>query len=478
MDRTQSAVVSLALMLGALGGGFLAGCKDGTQNIKNPDPAADATSRRDLPPLNTADPLPPAPVPATFDVAELASNLQPTVVNITTLEMVNSPMVDFPTEFFGGQGGPQEREGAGTGFIIDANGYVVTNDHVVHDADEVRVKLSDEREFEADVVGRDSKLDIALLKLRDAKDLPTVHLGSSENVRVGESVLAIGNPFGLGHTVTLGIVSAKARALGVGQYDDFIQTDAAINPGNSGGPLFNGRGEVVGVNTAIRPGANTIGFAIPIDAVKDVLGPLRDTGHVVRGKLGLVFQNMTPELATALKLTSPNGALIAQIEPGGSAARAGLKPGDVIVSINGTEIRHADELARRVARNAPGTTITVVYYRDGKKLEAKAVLDTLEDDSGEGPVHSHQPPAVASNNKLGVQVGNARGGGVLVERMTASSPLKEIDPGDVIVEVDGTPTPNTDVLTKVLEKATPGSTLLAKLRRGDTTRFAPIPIPK
>src|SRR5262249_40402236 len=207
-------------------------------------------------------------------------------------------------------------------------------------------------------------LDIALLKLKDAKDLPAAPLGSSEQLRVGEHVLAVGNPFGLGHTVTLGIVSAKARAIGAGPYDDFIQTDASINPGNSGGPLFNWRGEVIGINTAIRPGANGIGFAIPIDAVKDVLGQLREKGHVERGRLGLAFQALTPTLATALGVDGPKGALVSDVEPGGAAARAGIKAGDVVVSVNGTPIQHADELRRRVARNAPGSTIKVGVIRD------------------------------------------------------------------------------------------------------------------
>ncbi len=442
-----------------------------------------SVERQALPPLKVSQPLPPAPVPATFDVADLAEKVKPTVVNITTVQRVSAPTMGYPFEFFMGPDGapPQgERQGAGTGFIIDANGYVVTNEHVVHDADEVSVKLSDDREFPADVVGRDPKLDIALLRLRDAHDLPAVHLGTSETLRVGESVLAVGNPFGLGHTVTLGIVSAKARSIGAGPYDDFIQTDAAINPGNSGGPLFNWRGEVVGINTAIRPGANTIGFAIPIDAVRDILGQLRDHGHVVRGKLGLVFQPMSSDLAQALKLKTPTGALVAQVEPGGSAARAGIKPGDVIVSINGTEIHHAEELPRNVAKNAPGAAIKVSYLRDGKKIDATATLDTLEDDSdaGAGPTRKTKPAQPQSSNKLGIQVGNAKGGGVLVESMSGTSPLKEIRPGDTIVEVAGTPTPDVDALQKALEKATPGAMVVAKVRRGDAARFAALPVPK
>ncbi|HTJ80687.1 MAG TPA: trypsin-like peptidase domain-containing protein [Polyangiaceae bacterium] len=442
--------------------------------------ADDTQTRADLPPLNVAPPLPPAPTPATFDVADLAEKVESTVVNITTTQKVNLP-AGHPFELFmGPEGmGPTERTGAGTGFIIDTAGYVVTNEHVVRDADEVTVKLWDDREIEADVVGRDPKLDVALLKLKNAKDLPSARLGSSDTLRIGEHVLAVGNPYGLGHTVTLGIVSAKSRFIGAGSYDDFIQTDAAINPGNSGGPLFNWRGEVVGMATAIRPGANNIGFAIPVDALKDVLGQLRDHGHVTRGKLGLVFQPMSNELAAALKLDAPKGALVSQLEAGGAAARAGLKPGDVVLAVNDTPIAHAEELPRRVARNAPGTQIKLTYLRDGKKLEAKATLDTLEDDDtmASPPAHG-APSAEPSNNKLGVAVSNARGGGVRIDGLTPTSVLKEVRPGDVIVELDGKPVTDLDTLGKQLAAAKPGAVLLGKVRRGEVVRFVPIPMPK
>jgi serine protease Do len=435
--------------------------------------------RADLPPLKLLDPLPPAPMPATFDVADLAEKVKPTVVNITTTQKVSLPE-GHPFEFFfgpEGQGGPGERTGAGTGFIIDEQGYIITNEHVVHDADEVTVKLADERQFPADVVGRDPKLDLALLKIKGSGKFPAVRLGGSQNLRIGEHVLAVGNPFGLGHTVTLGIVSAKSRFIGATSYDDFIQTDAAINPGNSGGPLFNWRGEVVGIATAIRPGANNIGFAIPVDALKDVLPQLRDKGHVVRGKLGLVFQPISNDLATALKMSTPKGALVASVESGGSAARAGLKPGDVIVAVNGVDIQHAEELPRNVARNAPGTQIGVVFVRDGKRQEVKATLDTLEDEPSQRGPAMRSPKVEPAKNKLGVQVSNLKGGGVRIEAVSPASPLKEVRAGDVIVEVDGKSVSDIDSLERILEKAKPGSTLLAKLKRGDTTRFAPIPVP-
>ncbi len=475
--RASALLLALAVLAPGCAGGDSQGGKVAPQHtgsLQDTD-----VERAALPPLNVADPLPPAPVPATFDVADLSDKVKPTVVNITTTEKVNLP-AGHPFEFFMGPQGPVphgERTGAGTGFIIDAAGYVITNEHVVRDADEVNVRLADDRDFSASVVGRDPKLDLALLKLKDAKDLPAVRLGTSGTLRIGEHVLAVGNPFGLGHTVTLGIVSAKSRSIGAGPYDDFIQTDASINPGNSGGPLFNWRGEVVGINTAIRPGANNIGFAIPIDALKDVLPQLRDKGHVVRGKLGLVFQPISPELAKALKLGSQKGALVAQVEPGGSAARAGLKAGDVIVNVNGIDITHAEELPRNVAKNPPGASVKLAFLRDGKKQEAKATLDTLEDETLPRP---RKGPAnrTPSNNQLGIQVSNAREGGVRVDGVLPTSVLKEIRPGDVIVEVDGQAAKDVDQLEKQLSSAKAGATLLAKVRRGDATRFVPIPIPK
>lgn len=483
--RSLTLTLSLGLVAVGMGG---AGCSP----AQTPDAADPHLSNRKLsdenvvraalPPLRVSDPLPPAPVPATFDVADLSERVKPTVVNITTTQRVNLPE-GHPFEFFFGPDGrenPSERTGAGTGFIIDSQGYVITNEHVVHDADEVMVRLSDERDFIATVVGRDPKLDLALLKLKGAKDLPAVQLGSSNALRIGEHVLAVGNPFGLGHTVTLGIVSAKSRAIGAGPYDDFIQTDASINPGNSGGPLFNWRGEVVGINTAIRPGANNIGFAIPIDDLKQVLQQLREKGHVVRGKLGLVFQPITAELASALKLGSPKGALVAQIEPGGAAARAGLKAGDVIVAVDGIDILHAEELPRSVARNAPGTLLKLSYLRSGKRSDATAKLDTLEDDAIPPPVRTPGAPASEpKNNQLGVQVSNVKGGeGVRVDALAPSTPLKEMRPGDVIVEVDGKPIKDVDQLEKLLGTSSKGTTLLARVRRGDLTRYVPIPIPE
>ncbi|WP_433927878.1 Do family serine endopeptidase [Sorangium cellulosum] len=484
--RSRASVLAL-LSMAALS---LGGCGQQAHATPPSTQAAAVASPDAAPPVSTVT-LPPAPVPATFDVAALSDRVRPMVVNITTThESVGREGLD-PFEFFFGpqggrgapRGGPRPTQTAlGTGFIIDPNGYVVTNEHVIHEASGVRVRLADEREFEAEVVGRDPKLDLALLRLKGANGLPVAPLGSSEQLRVGEHVLAVGNPFGLGHTVTLGIVSAKARAIGAGPYDDFIQTDASINPGNSGGPLFNWRGEVVGINTAIRAGANGIGFAIPIDALKDVLPQLREKGFVERGKLGLLFQPVTRDLAAALKLDAPRGALVAELEPGGAAARAGIKAGDVIVEVNGVPILHAEELRRNVARNAPGSEIKVTVVRAEKRHEVVARLDALQDEEGDAasrprPTQGARPDRQQSAEKLGIQISDAAGGGVRVDGFASGIDVQEIQVGDVILEVNGAPVKDVAGLRAAIAKVKDGSVALLKVRRGKVVQFAAVPIP-
>jgi serine protease Do len=441
-----------------------------------------------LPPIATTT-LPPAPVPAVFDVAALADQVRPMVVNITTTQKVAVHGFDGsmdPFEFFFGQRGQQaprersmKRQALGTGVIIDPSGYVVTNEHVIHEADDVRVHLADDRELKAEVVGRDPRVDIALLKIKGASGLPAAPLGVSETLRVGEHVLAVGNPFGLGHTVTLGIVSAKARTIGAGPYDDFIQTDASINPGNSGGPLFNWRGEVVGINTAIRAGANGIGFAIPIDEVKDVLPQLREKGHVERGRLGLGFQPVTADLAEAMGLEGTKGALVSQVEPGGAAARAGIKERDVILAVNGTPLSHAEELPRKVARNPPGSVVELTLIRNKQRHEVKATLDALPDDptpasgqNGFGPA----PEKGQSAGRLGIQMSDAPGGGARVEDVDNDG-ARDLAPGDVIVELNGAPVRDSAGLRAASARLKPGSTAIVKVRRGKGVQFVAVPVP-
>ncbi len=328
------------------------------------------------------------------------------------------------------------------------------------------------------MVGRDRKLDLALLKLKGASGLPAASLGSSEDLRVGESVVAVGNPYGLGHTVTLGIVSAKARTIGAGPYDDFIQTDASINPGNSGGPLFNWKGEVVGINTAIRPGANGIGFAIPVGSLRDILPQLRERGFVERGKLGLVFQPVSSDLAKALSVEGTRGALVSQLEPSGAAARAGIKPGDVITAVNGNAVAHAEDLPRTIAKNAPGSKVTVSLVRGGKPQDVVVTLDKLrDDDSGPTQKAPGKPQTPQPADKLGIQVSDAQpGGGVRVDKVTGNA--QDLKRGDVIIEVSGAPVPDTAALRAAVAKLKPGSVALLRVKRGRLVQYAAVPIPK
>ncbi|MSP26611.1 MAG: Do family serine endopeptidase [Myxococcales bacterium] len=415
----------------------------------------------------------PASLPVQSSVADLADAVSPTVVNITTTDTVDrDDAPGFPGFEFLIPGRPSRRPrariGAGTGFIIDGGGYVVTNAHVVSDADEVSVRLHDEREFAAEVVGRDAKIDLALLKIGGVTGLPAVTLGDSDTLRVGEHVLAVGNPFGLGHTVTMGIVSAKARSIGAGPYDDFIQTDASINPGNSGGPLFNLRGEVVGINTAIRAGADGIGFAIPVRVLKDIVEQLKQKGYVERGKLGLMFQPITPELASALGQDRPHGALVNDVMPNGPAARAGIQAGDVVVGVGDERLARAEELSRLVARHTPGSSLAVHLVRDGKKLTVHATLDKLEDREHTAS-RVPKPHAKPARELLpGIEIDDDPEGGVRVVGLT--KPAHGLEPGDLIVEALGKPVGTVLELTRALENSTRRAALL-KVRRDGKSRY-------
>ena len=260
-----------------------------------------------------------------------------------------------------------KQNGLGTGFIIDKDGYVVTNNHVVKDADKIKVVLKDEREFDAEIIGRDPQTDLALIKIDTKKDLPTVRLGSSDKLKVGEWVAAIGSPFGLEQTVTAGIVSAKGRVIGSGPYDDFIQTDASINPGNSGGPLINMMAEVVGINTAIIARGQGIGFAIPIDLANNIIKQLKTNGEVTRGWLGITIQDLKGDLAEYHNLKDKSGVLVAEVIPGDPAAKAGIKAKDIIIKVNGEKVMTSRELTATAAKMTVGEKATVTVLRDGKK---------------------------------------------------------------------------------------------------------------
>jgi serine protease Do len=443
-------------------------------------------------PVSAAPFATPPVLPGTPDVATLVARVRPAVVNITTThEMRGVPNMSFdgssPFEFgpFGGFPGMRRHPGGdgddvmkqhalGSGFLVDAQGHVVTNAHVVEGADQVKVKLSDDREFDAKVVGRDKRLDLAVLELKGAKDLPAVSLGSSQDTRVGEYVVAIGNPFGLGDTVTMGIVSAKSRAIGAGPYDDFIQTDASINPGNSGGPLFNLRGQVVGINTAINPNGKGIGFAIPSDALRDILPQLLATGHVARGRLGVMIQPVDLALAKALGLDKARGALVGDVEGAGPADKVGIRSGDVIVTVDGADVGHAQELPRLVARHAPGSTVKVGLIRDKSLQTYDVTLDALKE---EGARESEESGSADHAPGLGLELGDASNGGAIVQGVAPGGSASEsMSPGDVIVEVNRTPVATARDASRLIQGTAKGQAVLLKVRKREDgkTRFVAI----
>ena len=306
------------------------------------------------------------------------------VVNISTQRGRRQGRVDPDREFlerYFGEPIPEEpTQSLGSGVLVDATGFVLTNNHVIEGARMIMVRLADERELEAQVVGRDSRTDVALLRLREQGQFPAARLGDSDALRVGEWVVAIGNPFGLEQTVTAGIVSAKGRVIGAGPYDDFIQTDAAINPGNSGGPLFNTQGEVVGINSAIfsqSGGSVGIGFAIPINLVRELLPQLKEKGRVSRGWLGLAIAPVMPDLARRLNRPTRDGAVVGEVAPGGPAARSGVRTGDVIVAFQGRALRRADELPRLTGKTPVGSEITLTLLRGGQEMVVKVRLGEL-----------------------------------------------------------------------------------------------------
>ena len=330
------------------------------------------------------------------DFVSLVNQIGPAVVNVSTTRIRQSaqalpgpfdsddPLGQFWQRFFGqaAPSGPQKQVGVGSGFVVDRDGTIVTNYHVVDGADKITVTLSDGKKFEAQVLGRDQKTDIAVIKIKALQSLPAVSLGDSDRLEVGEWVMAIGNPFGLDRTVTSGIVSAKGRQIGAGPYDNFIQTDASINPGNSGGPLVNLRGEVVGMNTAIfsQSGGNIgIGFAIPANLVKEILPQLERKGKVVRGYVGLGLQRMTPDIAESLGIVGSGGALVTEVVKGSPAQSAGLKSGDVIVKFDGRDIGNSSDLPSQVARVAPGTSVPLIIFRDGKKVSLSLTVGEMKE---------------------------------------------------------------------------------------------------
>ena len=462
----------------------------------------------------TVSPVTPGGRPESF--ADLAEKEKPAVVNISTTTVIKqqrgvhpffgfegprgqgpfgqgpgqgNSFDDFFNRFFGNMPREYKQQSLGSGFIISKDGYIVTNNHVVDKADDIKVKLFNGKEYEAKVIGKDPKTDLALIKI-NASDLPTVVLGDSDKLRVGDWVVAIGNPFGLEETLTVGVVSAKGRVIGAGPYDDFIQTDASINPGNSGGPLFDINGNVVGINTAIVAQGQGIGFAIPINLAKEMLPQLKDKGKVNRTWLGVAVQDLTEDLAKSFNLKSKSGALVANVEKDAPAEKAGIKRGDVIVKFNGYEIENSHELSKRAASSEVGKKIDLVVIREGKE---KTVQVTMGEFPSEGASFNEEEPESGEEGgkgeeaDIGISVQQltpdiaerlgAKGAkGVVVANVDPGSLAEEVGlrSGDIIKEINRNPVNNMKDFRKEMKKAKLKAGVLFLIQRGEATFFVTI----
>lgn len=424
-------------------------------------------------------------IPGSF--AELAKQVQPAVVNISTSKTLKVRRAlpfydDYYEYYFQSRPSLRKQNSLGSGFILNKDGYILTNNHVVAGADEIQVKLSDGRIFDAQIVGVDTKTDIAVIKINAKDSLPTVTLGDSDVLEIGDWVVAIGNPFGLTQTVTAGIVSAKGRVIGAGPYDDFIQTDASINPGNSGGPLFNVRGEVVGINTAVIASGQGIGFATPINIAKGVIPPLIKGGKVQRSYLGIGLQEITPELARQLGMNKPEGALVAQVYDQSPASTAGIIPGDLVFSFNGQVIGKTQDLPLLVSQAPVGSEATIGILRNGEKKEVRVKLNSL--DQAIPQLDAATANGVPLETKIGVAVrditpqeiqqqGLPGGKGVTVTDIENGSPAEfvGIQPGDVILQVNDQAILGSQDFFKLTQRLQQGQTVRMMVKRGPMTSF-------
>ncbi len=444
------------------------------------------------------------------DFGDLVEQVGPAVVNIRVVQRVaqgttgenpfaNDPFYDFLRRFgvpmpgFPGQPGmgPRARQGIGSGFIVSQDGYVLTNAHVVAGEEggdatqsEVTVTLIDKREFKATVVGVDRRTDVALLKI-DAKGLPAVKIGNADNARVGEWVVAMGSPFGFENTVTAGIISAKARRLPDETYVPFIQTDVAINPGNSGGPLFNLAGEVIGINSQIYSrsgGFMGISFAIPIDVAMNIKDQLVEHGRVQRGRLGIAIQGVDKDLAQSFGLPDARGALVASVEPGSAADKAGLQAGDVVLSVDGRRINDSAELPRVIGEKRPGTQVRMEIWREGRSRNVSATLDELSAETVAGT-----PAAPTQVERIGEKLGlSARAltaqeaaelklrGGIVVEGADGAAARAGLQRGDIILAFNNQPVTSIAELRALLERA--GNRFALLIQRGEARIFVPVRI--
>jgi serine protease Do len=454
-----------------------------------------------------------APVAGLPDFADLVERAGPAVVNIRTTEKMrpgqgatgggsdDEEMQEFFRRFFGvpipprqqpdrpprgRKQAPQQEEdvprGVGSGFIISADGYVMTNAHVVDGADDVYVTLTDKREYKAKIIGADKRTDVALVKI-EGSNLPRLAIGDSNKVRAGEWVIAIGSPFGLDNTVTAGIVSAKARD--TGDYLPLIQTDVAVNPGNSGGPLINMRGEVIGINSQIYSrsgGYMGISFAVPIDEAMRVSEQLKTSGKVTRGRMGVQIGEVTKDVAESLGLTKAQGALVQRVEPGGPAEKAGLEAGDIILKFNGVTIDRATDLPRMVGSTKPGTRSTITVWRKGTNREMAVTITEMEPEKVAKKEEKKAKPDQPAN-ALGLVVSDLSeaqkkelkiDGGVVVELAEGSAARAGLRAGDVILRVNNTDVRDAKQFTALVAKLEQKKTAVLLVRRGDSSQFVPV----
>ncbi|MFO7605353.1 MAG: DegQ family serine endoprotease [Desulfurivibrionaceae bacterium] len=436
------------------------------------------------------------------NIADLVEEMGPSVVNLYSTKTVKaSPHQGIPQfddqeipdllkKFFD-MPMPEEMpdrkaQSLGSGVIISADGYIVTNNHVVEGAEEIKVRLTTHEEYDAEVIGRDPKTDVALIKIEPESVLTYVKFGDSDKIRVGEWVVAIGNPYGFENTVTAGIVSGKGRSFGSGPYENFIQTDASINMGNSGGPLFNLDGELVGINSVIfsRSGGNIgLGFATPVNMVKNVVNQLQEHGSVTRGWLGVMIQHVTADLAEKFGLERPGGALVGEVMKGGPADKAGIKQGDVIVEFMGEEIIKMASLPSKVALTPVGTKAALTVIRDGKKKKLEVTIGELAEEEVGAPGISDE----SSAGKLGLTVqeltpelANSLGiedkKGLIISNVRSGSPAEAagIQRGEIILEVNQKPVESIEDFKEIISKIAPGERILLLTRRGEHTRFVVI----
>jgi serine protease Do len=494
MTRPQFQLKAAPLVLALLAAGVVGGA--GVEVLHNHAQAAPAAVM--APPATAAGTGVPAPAVVTNtalpDFPLITQRYGPAVVNISVTGTrksmgIDSEVLSDPFEFFRrfqqGPGRATPREvpvrGMGSGFILSPDGIVLTNAHVVKDANEVTVKLTDRREFRAKVLGSDPKTDVAVLKI-EAKNLPVVTLGNTKDLRVGEWVLAIGSPFGFENTVTAGVVSAKGRSLPDDSAVPFIQTDVAVNPGNSGGPLFNARGEVVGINSQIYSqsgGYQGVSFAIPIDVATRIKDQIVKTGKVEHARLGVTVQEVNQTLADSFKLDRPEGALVSSVEKGGPADKAGLQPGDVIRKANGQPVVASGDLPAIVAQSAPGQRLQMEVWRQGRKVDLAAQLAS----ANEKAAKNESRPEAADGGKLGLalrplQDGEKRRSGVneglVIEDASGAAARAGVESGDVLLAVNGTPVKSVDQVRSLISKSDKSVALL--IQRGDEKIFVPVRI--